>query len=306
MSVVVIGSVTWDVALFASRLPRPGETLLGDRFAAGLGGKGANQAVAAAALGVPARIFGRVGDDDFGRAALAALPTFGLSAADIMTDAAAATALAAIFVGGDGENAIVQAPGANRAVDAADIERAGPALAAARALLLQLEITVDATLAAARAGRAAGATVILDPAPAPQDGLPGSVFMAVDIVTPNEIEAERFAGFRPTDADSGKAAAARLVELGAPAAIVTMGAAGCAWALADGRQGFQPPFQVAAIDTVAAGDCFNGGLAAALAEGAGFEAGVRFAAATGALATTKVGAAAAAPSRAEVERLLRG
>lgn len=304
MSIVAFGSVVWDIAGFAGRLPRPGETLLGDRYTAGLGGKGANQAVAAAKLGADVRFFGKVGDDDFAVGVRAGLAAYGLDPADVAGDAAVATALAIIMVGADGENAILQAPGANRAMTAADAARAGEAIAGAKALLLQFEIPLETTLAAARAARAAGALAILDPAPAPQEGVPGSVFMAVDVVTPNEIEAEAYAGFRPTDAESGQAAARRLVDLGAPAAIVTMGQAGCAWAREDESAGFQPPFAVAAIDSVAAGDCFNGALAVALTEGQRFEAAVRFAAAAGALATTRAGAAAAAPTRPEIEALL--
>lgn len=304
MSIVVVGSVTWDVAAFAGRLPGPGETLLGDRYTTGLGGKGANQAVAAARLGGAARFFGRVGQDAFGDAAVAAMPAFGLDPADLARDADAATALGVILVGG-GENAIVQAPGANRACGADDVARAGPAIRSATVVLVQLEAPLETALLAARAARRAGAVAILDPAPAPQDGLPGSVFMAFDIVTPNEVEAESFAGFRPTDAESGVAAAKRLVELGAPTAIVTLGAAGCAWAREAGdASGFVPPFRVATVDSVAAGDCFNGALAVALTEGRPFEQAVRFAAAAGALATARPGAADAAPTRTEVEALL--
>lgn len=304
MSVVVVGSVVWDVAGYAGRLPKPGETLLGDRYVAGLGGKGANQAIAAARLGAPARFFGRVGRDAFGASVRAALADYGLDPADVADDPEAATALALIMVGAGGENAILQAPGANRRVGAEDVARAAPAIARARVVLLQLEVPVETTLAAARAARAAGALAILDPAPAPADGLAGSVFMAADIVTPNEVEAESYTGFRPDTAESGAAAARRLVDLGAPTAIVTMGAAGLAWAREDGGAGFLPPFRVAAVDSVAAGDCFNGALAAALAEGQPFEPALRFAAAAGALATTKPGAAAALPSRDEVEALL--
>ena len=306
MSIVVVGSVTWDVAAFAGRLPRPGETVLGDRYATGLGGKGANQAVAAAKLGGKARFFGRVGDDDFGRAVRAAMPAFGIDPADLAEDPELATALGVILIGADGENAIIQAPGANRACGADDVMRAMDAIRAAKAVLAQLEAPLETALLAARAARQAGAVAILDPAPAPVDGLPGSVFMAFDIVTPNEVEAETYAGFRPGDAESGQAAAARLVELGAPTAIVTMGAAGCAWANEAGEAGYMPPFQVPSVDTVAAGDCFNGALATALAEGRPFEEAVRFAAAAGALATVKPGAADAAPTRAEVDALLAG
>lgn len=306
MSIVTFGSVTWDVAAFASRLPKPGETLLGSGYAQGLGGKGANQAAAAKRLGADTKFFGRIGRDAFGESVKAAFGAFNLDPAGLAEDAEAATALGVILIGQDGENAIIQAPGANRTVSAQDVERALPAIGQAKAVLLQLEVPLEASLAAARAGRAAGAWVILDPAPAPQDGLPGSIFMGVDIVTPNEVEAETYAGFRPTDAESGQAAAQRLVDLGAPAAIVTMGAAGCAWASDTGPTGYLPAFPVDAIDTVAAGDCFNAALAVALAEGKPLAPAIHFATAAGALATTAVGAAAAAARRDAVEELVGG
>lgn len=303
MSVVVFGSVVWDVAGFAPRIPKPGETLLGDSYKVGLGGKGANQAVAARKLGADVAFFGKVGRDAFAGSIRAAFAENGLDPAGL-DETDVETALALIQIGRNGENAILLAAGANRDMQPEDVERARSSIQAAKAVLLQLEIPLEATLAAARAAREAGATSILDPAPAPQDGVPGSVFMAVDVVTPNELEAETYCGFRPTDADSGHAAAERLIDLGAPAAVITLGAAGVAWAREDGMKGFQPPFQVDAIDTVAAGDCFNGALAVALTEGQDFAAAVRFAAAAGALATTKPGASAAAPTREDIETLL--
>jgi ribokinase len=305
MSIVVIGSVTWDVAAFASRLPKAGETLLGRGYQTGLGGKGANQAAAAAKLGASARFFGRVGRDDFGDAVRAGLTEFGVDPSDLAEDDAA-TALGVILIGASGENAIIQAPGANRAVSGADVTRAADAIAASKAVLLQLEVPLETSLAAAMAARKAGALSIMDPAPAPQDGLAGSVFMAFDIVTPNEVETETYAGFRPTDAESGLVAARRLVELGADTAIVTLGAAGAAWARETGDEGFQPAFEVTAIDTVGAGDCFNGALAVALTEGQALAYAIRFASAAAALSTTAVGAAASSPSREQVARLLGG
>lgn len=305
MSIAIVGSIVWDVSGFAGRLPAPGETLLGDRYVAGLGGKGANQAVAARKLGAEARFFGMVGRDDLARSARRALEAHGVDAGDLMETDAAATALALIMVDGRGQNAIMMIPSANRAFSPEDLATAAPAIRAAKATLLQFEIPLETTLAAARISRQSGGLTILDPAPAPQDGVPGSVFMAVDIVTPNEVEAAAYCGFPPSDVESGKAAARRLVELGAPAAIVTMGAAGAAWAREDETDGFQPPFKVEAVDSVAAGDCFNGALAVALLEDQDFAAAVRFASAAGALATTRPGASAAAPTRREIETLLQ-
>ena len=189
-------------------------------------------------------------------------------------------------------------------VDETDVVRAGQSLEGAKALLLQFEIPLEITLSAARAGRKAGATVILDPAPAPSDGIAGSVLMAVDIITPNEVEAETYVGFRPYDKKTGIAAAVRLVDIGAPAAIVTMGANGTAWATAGGESGFQPVFRVDAIDTVGAGDCFNGALAVALTEGLALPAAIRFASVAAAISTTRSGAANSAATREEIDRIL--
>ena len=305
MTVVVIGSVTWDVAAFASRLPSPGETLLGSGYATGLGGKGANQAAAAAMLGLTSKFFGRVGNDEFGQAVKAAFTDFNLDPSGLVIDLDAATALGVILIGADGENAIIQAPGANRQMDETDVERAGQDIQDAGVLLLQFEIPLEVTLAAARLARQAGTTVILDPAPAPSDGVAGSVFMAADILTPNEVEAETYVGFRPHDKESGIASAQRLVEIGAPTAIVTMGALGASWATQAGETGFQPAFKVDPVDTVGAGDCFNGALAVAITEGRALPAAIRFASAAAAISTTRSGAAKSAATRGEVEMHLK-
>jgi ribokinase len=304
MTVVVFGSVTWDVAAFADRLPKPGETLLGRNYITGLGGKGANQAAAAVKLGAPTKFFGRIGDDQFGQDVIAAFDKFNLDSSGVLIDPEVATALGVILVDANGENAIIQAAGANRRIDETDVVRASQALEGAKALLLQFEIPLEITLSAARAGRKAGAAVILDPAPAPSDGIAGSVLMAVDIITPNEVEAETYVGFRPYDKKTGIAAAVRLVDIGAPAAIVTMGANGTAWATAGGESGFQPVFRVDAIDTVGAGDCFNGALAVALTEGLALPAAIRFASVAAAISTTRSGAANSAATHEEVDRLL--
>ena len=301
MSVVVLGSVTWDVAGYAPRLPAPGETLLGDRYSVGLGGKGANQAVAASRLGAEARFFGRVGRDQFGDAVRHALPEYGVPASDL-ADGAEATALGVILIGANGENAIIQAPGANRMVEESDVARATSALQTAKVALFQMEVPLESSLAAARVAREAGAWTVLDPAPAPAESLPGSVFMAFDVVTPNEVEAKRYAGFRPTDQDSALAAARRLVELGAPRAVVTMGELGAAYVTESEGEGWVPAMQVESVDTVGAGDVFNGALSVALSEDMPFDVAIEFASRAAAVSTTKPGAAASAPDRAEIER----
>ncbi len=302
--VVTCGSVNVDVTAFCDRLPRPGETVLGNGCTISLGGKGANQAAAAARLGARSVLVGRTGADAFGALARERLARLGVELELLATDGQAPTGVAVIDVDSHAENCIVVVGGANLTVSPADVERAAAMLRCARALLLQLEIPLAASLAAAAIARAAQGWVILDPAPAPAGGLGDDVLRAADLVTPNETETEALVGIRPTTAAGAAAAAGRLLARGAPGAIVKMGAQGVFFRDRHG-EGFVPPFPVTAVNSVGAGDCFNGGLAVALARGEALPAAVRYAAACGALATTGPGGAASAPTAAAVERLLR-
>ncbi len=302
MTVIVFGSINVDVNVRSRVLPRPGETVHGESYAIGLGGKGANQAVAAAKLGAKTRFVGRVGADAFGGFAIEALERFGVPTADIAVDPGAMTGIATIGVDAEGRNSITVVGGANMSFTEADGDAVGRSLGAGDVLLLQLEIPVPAILAAAAAGRARGARIVLDPAPAPGAGVAASLVAAADILTPNELETAALVGLEPTDEASAAEAGKRLIALGAKVAIVKLGARGC-MVVGEDESVFIPAFKVATIDTVAAGDCFNGGLAAALSFGAGLARAGRFAAATAALSTTKIGAADAAPSLAEVEAL---
>lgn len=301
--IISFGSVNIDFTAYPRLLPLPGETVHAARYTLGLGGKGANQAVAAVRLGHAVEFIGRIGDDAFGVQARTALTRYGVGTACLAVDPGHATGVALIGVEASGENAIIVAGGANLALDASDAARAGTALAGARVLMLQLEVPVAASLAAAAMARAAGASVILDPAPAPPGGLDDALWHAIDIITPNAIETERLVGFRPRTEDDAQDAAGRLLALGVGCAVIKLGARGVAFCSAD-ASGFVPPFPVRAVDTVAAGDCFNGGLAAALARGSPLAKAIRFAAACGALATTRPGAAEAAPDATEVQALL--
>lgn len=302
MSIAVFGSINVDVTAYAERLPKPGETVHGTSYLTGLGGKGANQAAAAARLGAGVAMIGRVGTDSFGALARAELASFGVSLAHVADDAAG-TGIAIIGVDARGENVITVIAGANGAMGGADAVRAGPALDRAKVLLLQLEVPLTGALAAAARVRAGGGAVVLDPAPAPPTGLAPEVYAAVDILTPNESETGALTGTTPTNPAEGLAAAKALRARGLKAAIVKLGAQGVCVASADGERHI-PAFRVTTIDTVAAGDCFNGGLAFALSRGEPLTEAVRFAAACGALSTTKKGAAASAPTLAEVEALL--
>lgn len=304
MPIAVFGSINIDLTTYGTRLPRPGETLHGDSYAIGLGGKGCNQAVAASRLGVRTTLVGRVGNDAFGKQALAELVSLGVATTGIRVDDGADTGIAVIGVDAGSQNCITVVGGANLAIDASDVERARAEFAAASILLLQLETPLEAGLAAADVVRAAGGRVILDPAPAPVDGLPEDILGRVDVVTPNETETERLVGLRPTNPEEAAQAATRLRAKGVGAAIVKLGARGVYYQDSQ-SEGFVPPFKVESIDSVAAGDCFNGGLAFALGGGMSLGDAVRFAAACGALSTTRTGASSSAPTLAEVEELLR-
>ena len=304
MSIVVVGSLNLDIVAYGPRLPKPGETIHGDRYTLGLGGKGANQAAAAARLGNDVTMVGRVGADAFGEQVLTALAGFGTDVSCVLRDREQSTGIAVIGVDAKGENTINVIGGANLALDESDLARGRDAIARAKILLTQREIPDDATRAALRAARAAGAIAIHDPAPAPSAGLDAVPLFDIDILTPNESETEALVGLRPATRDAANEAATKLRERGARTVIVKMGAAGV-FALGPEGTLFVPPFRVATVDTVGAGDCFNGGLSDALARGLPFPEALRFAAACGALSTTRYGAAAAAPTRDEVETLLR-
>jgi ribokinase len=304
MTVAVFGSINMDITAYMERLPKPGETLHGRRYKLGLGGKGANQAVAARRLGSEVRFIARLGADDFASAAERELASYGVETALLRRDADGATGIAIINVGEGGENCITVIGGSNLAVDASDVARGRAALEAARVLLLQLEVPLVASLAAASIVKARGGTVILDPAPAPKQRFASDVLQAVDILTPNESETGAILGWTPLSLDDGLKAARELRGLGVATAIVKLGAKGVAVA-SPGAEGTLPAFQVKAVDTVAAGDSFNGGLAHAIELGKPLLEAARYAAACGALSTTRYGASAAAPTTAEVEALLK-
>ncbi len=304
MTVAVFGSINMDITAYMERLPKPGETLHGRRYKLGLGGKGANQAVAARRLGSDVRFIARIGADDFAGPAERELASYGVDTALLRRDAGGATGIAIINVGEGGENCITVIGGSNLAVDATDVARGRAALEAASVLLLQLEVPLGPSLAAARIVKARGGTVILDPAPAPKQGLSTEVLQAIDILTPNESETASILGWTPSSLDDGLKAARQLRAKGVATAIVKLGARGVAVSAA-ATEGTIPAFNVNAVDTVAAGDSFNGGLAHAIERGKPLLEAVRYAAACGALSTTRYGASAAAPSAAEVEAFLK-
>ncbi len=294
---IIIGSSNTDLIVRAQRLPAAGETVLGGDLATAAGGKGANQAVAAARLGAPVAFVARIGTDMFGEQAAAALAREGLDLRYLVRDPDAPSGVALIVVDAAGQNQIAVAPGANSRLTPADVAAAQPALAAARVLLLQLEIPLETVQAAARAGRAAGLTVILNPAPA--QPLPAALYPLVDYLTPNEHEAAALTG-----AADPEAAAAALLARGVKHVVITLGAAGALVAQPDQMRRV-PGFAVTAVDTTAAGDAFNGGLAVALARGDRLDAAVRYAHAVAALSVTRSGAQPSLPTAEEVACFVR-
>lgn len=303
MTVVVFGSINMDLVVRTPRLPAPGETISGETFFTAPGGKGANQAVASARLGVETHLIGRVGGDVFGSALLDNLRQNGVDLEGVTLDSTQPSGVALIAVDASGQNSIIIVPGANGRVGPEDVARLEAKLDRARILLLQLEVPMEAVRAAARAARERGLTVVLDPAPA--QPLPADLYTLIDILTPNEIEAEILTGLSmQTEADIIRAADS-LVERGAKLAVIKLGGRGAYVRPAEAGSGrFLAPFEVRAVDTVAAGDAFNGALAAALAEGRSLDEALRQAMAAGALSTTRPGAQPSLPTRDEVQAML--
>ncbi len=302
--VAVVGSINTDLNVLSSRLPSPGETVIGGEFFQAPGGKGANQAVAAARAGAEVVMLGAVGRDAFGDAALETLRNDGVDTTHLRR-ADVPSGVALIMIGADGENLIAVAPGANHAVVPADVDRALNDLAGCGTVLLQLELKIDVVWHAARVLAARGARVILNPAPAPEEPIPEDVLQSIDVIVPNEGELARLVGrsIPPGDEEQRIEAARVLIGKGVRQVVVTLGPRGVL--LVDSEEASSlPGFSADAVDTVGAGDCFCGALAAALAEGMGFEEAIRFAQAAAAISVTRRGAQPSMPHRSEIEAFL--
>ena len=301
VKVCVVGSLMTDLVLRLPRLPLRGETLLADQAGQFLGGKGFNQAVAARRLGAEVALIGRVGDDAFGHAFLAALDREGIDRSGLSLDKEEGTGMAIPLVEPDGANTIVVAPRANRRITPSDIDRGRRFIEDAAVLLVQCEIAPEATLAAVRIARSAGRLVLLNPAPAPT--ALDDLLAEVDIVTPNEREAEALLGLPVRTLADAERAAERLHQPGGRVAVITLGEQG-AMAASDGAVIHSPTYAVKAVDTTAAGDAFSAALAVRLAEGAALPEALRWANAAGAHAVTIIGAQPSLPERAALERIL--
>jgi ribokinase len=300
--IVILGVFVADTAYRAERPPRMGETILGQSFALGPGGKGSNQSVAAAMAGGDVHFITRLGQDPFGEMALATWARAGVHPA-VTRHADSYTGAAYIFIeAATGNNAIIICPGAAGDISAADVEAQAGLIGRARLFMTQLEQPMAAAVRGLELGRAAGAITILNPAPAA--ALPAGMLALCDYVTPNESEAEGLTGIKVTDLVSAEAAARDLRVRGAGAAIITLGENGVLYHDAD--QTVHVPVMSAGkvVETTGAGDAFNGGFATALTEGRTAVEAIRFGNATAGISVTRPGTAPSMPARAEIDALL--
>jgi len=298
--IVVLGSINMDLVVRAERMPRPGETLRGEQFITVPGGKGANQAAAAARQGASVQLVGRVGADSFGPVLLDNLRAQGVGVDHVRVDSAAASGIAMIILDARGENSIVVAPGANGCLTVDDVRAAGPLIAAARCLLLQLEIPLPVVRAGIELASAAGVPVILNAAPALPVDAP--FLRGVHTLIVNESEAEVLTGCAIAGLDDARRAGRDLLGWDLPVVIVTLGAQG-ALLLTRDQEAHLPACPVDVVDTTAAGDAFVGGYAAALLRGLDLQRAVQWANCAGGLATIMLGAQTSLPTGDQVHAL---
>ncbi|HUV38176.1 MAG TPA: ribokinase [Planctomycetota bacterium] len=297
--IVVVGSSNTDMVIRSARLPGPGETVLGGEFLLAAGGKGANQAVSAARAGARVTLLACVGDDVFGRQALAGFEKEGIDTAHVRVIEGAASGIALIMVGRDGENIISVASGANMLLSVEDVENARDAIEAADGLLCQLETPVETVKRALGIAREAGVLTVLNPAPARQ--LPPELLALVDVLTPNRTELFGLVGADPSG--DVRTAARKIRETGIRDVVVTLGSDG-ALIVSDDVEEAVSAFEVNAVDAVAAGDVFSGTLTVALTEGKPLRDASRFACAASAISVTRPGARPSVPRRPEIEAFL--
>jgi ribokinase len=298
--ILIIGSLNADLVVRVPRFPVPGETISGGDLKIIPGGKGANQAVAAAKLGATTAMLGRVGQDQFGKILLNNLERFQVDTSRVQTSHSA-TGTAVIIVDEIGQNSIVLSPGANGEVTKVDVNEFSVGRIGARFVLLQLEIPLDVVTFAAESARENNVLVILNPAPA--RALPAELLKSVDYIVPNESELSLLTGLEVFDLDSAEVAARELLQQGTFKVIVTLGDKGALYVSRDGSFHI-PAFSVNVLDTTAAGDAFIAGMAVSLAQGKIMRESIRFACACGALAATKFGAQSSLPTIDEVEKFL--
>lgn len=296
--VTVVGSFNTDLVSRTPRMPVPGETILGGPFHMGPGGKGANQAVAAARLGAETAMVVKLGMDTFGDLAEANMVKEGIRPDFIFRTDETHTGAALIMLDAQGENMIVVAAGANTLLSPDDVDKAGEAIEGADVLLVQLEIPIETVERAIKLAHEAGVTVLLNPAPGRE--ISPQLLAMCDVVTPNETETQIITGMPVRDRNEAEAAARQLLKQGVQAVVITLGAEGALVATEDGVE-HVPGQRVDVVDTTGAGDAFSGALAVALAEGMELAKAVAFSNAAAALQVTKIGTAPAMPYRADVD-----
>ncbi|AJB84014.1 ribokinase [Enterobacter hormaechei subsp. xiangfangensis] len=300
-NLVVLGSINADHILNLETFPTPGETVTGNQYQVAFGGKGANQAVAAGRSGANIAFIACTGDDDTGERVRKQLASDNIDIAPVSVVAGESTGVALIFVNAEGENVIGIHAGANAALTTERVEAQRGIIAGAEALLMQLESPVESVLAAAKIAHENHTSVVLNPAPARV--LSDELLALVDIITPNETEAEKLTGIRVENDDDAARAALALHDKGIGTVIITLGSRGV-WASVNGEGRRVPGFKVKAIDTIAAGDTFNGALVTALLEGKAMDEAIRFAHAAAAIAVTRKGAQPSVPWRKEIDEFL--
>ena len=300
-NLVVLGSINADHILNLETFPTPGETVTGNQYQVAFGGKGANQAVAAGRSGANIAFIACTGDDDTGERVRKQLASDNIDIAPVSVVAGESTGVALIFVNAEGENVIGIHAGANAALTTERVEAQRGIIAGAEALLMQLESPVESVLAAAKIAHENHTSVVLNPAPARV--LSDELLALVDIITPNETEAEKLTGIRVENDDDAARAALALHDKGIGTGIITLGSRGV-WASVNGEGRRVPGFKVKAIDTIAAGDTFNGALVTALLEGKAINDAIRFAHAAAAIAVTRKGAQPSVPWRKEIDEFL--
>lgn len=299
-SILVVGSLNADLVVRSPRFPKPGETISGEDLRIIPGGKGANQAVAAARQGASVAMVGRVGNDSFGPDLINNLKQNNVETSHVQIDPESATGTATIIVDASGQNSIVLSPGGNGRVSPADLEDVS--FSDHELLLLQLEIPIETVRSAAKRARESGLRVVLNPAPA-VSALPAELLSLSNFLVPNEGELSLLTGQAVHDIPSAEKAARSLLERGTQHVIVTLGASGALVVNSELTRHI-PSFAVEVVDTTAAGDAFIGGFASALLENRSLEQAVRYGCACGALAVTKFGAQPSLPTREDVERFL--
>ena len=299
---VVLGSIKADHILNLESFPTPGETVTGHHYQVAFGGKGANQAVAAGRSGADIAFIACTGDDDIGERVRHQLQSDGIDVAPVRAVKDQSTGVALIFVNAEGENVIGIHAGANAALSVEQVEAEKARIAGAQALLMQLESPLESVLAAAKIAHQHQTTVVLNPAPARE--LSDELLALVDIITPNETEAEKLTGIRVENDDDAANAARVLHDKGIGIVMITLGSRGV-WVSHEGQGRRVPGFKVQAIDTIAAGDTFNGAFVTALLEGIALDEAIRFAHAAAAIAVTRKGAQPSVPWREEIDEFLR-